>query len=165
MLDQPSRFAENARAYIKRVTEAVTGLTRAGKLISKPDDYFIPFDAAMRRLSAMALYMADSFTTGRYPAEPRSVTVIRAKQLPSYAGSATQAADDITGYLKAGVSVVVLSGDIRRAKLLAEFLNEHGIKCSSVREPHGPAKARRMRHNDRQACRPGWSTRVYAWPC
>ena len=130
VLDQPSRFAENARAYIKRVTEAVTGLTRAGKLISKPDDYFIPFDAAMRRLSAMAFYMADSFTTGRYPAEPRSVTVIRAKQLPSYAGSATQAADDITGYLKAGVSVVVLSGDIRRAKLLAEFLNEHGIKCS-----------------------------------
>ena len=32
VLDQPSRFAENARAYIKRVTEAVTGLTRAGKL-------------------------------------------------------------------------------------------------------------------------------------
>ena len=58
VMDQPSRFSENARAYIKRVTEDVTSLTRAAKLISKPDDYFIPFDAAMRRLGAMALYMA-----------------------------------------------------------------------------------------------------------
>ena len=129
VMDQPARFSENARGYIKRVTEDVTSLSRAGKLISKPDDYFIPFDAAMRRLAALPLYMADSFTAGRYPAEPKSVSVIHAKQLPSYGGSATQAAEDITGYLKANISVVVLAGDMRRAKLLAGFLNERGIKC------------------------------------
>ena len=129
VMDQPSRFSENARAYIKRVTEDVTSLTRAAKLISKPDDYFIPFDAAMRRLGAMALYMADSFTAGRYPVEPRSVNVVRAKQLPSYGGSSTQAADDISGYLKGGFAVAVLAGDMRRAKLLTEFLNGHAVKC------------------------------------
>ena len=130
VMDQPARFSETARSYIKRVTEDVNSLSRAGKLISKPDDYFIPFDAAMRRLSAGALYMADSFTAGRYAAEPRSVAVIHSKQLPSYGGSATQAAEDITGYLKAGISVIVLAGDMRRAKLLAEFLGERGIKCA-----------------------------------
>ena len=130
VMDQPARFSESARGFIKRVTDDVTSLSRAGKLISKPDDYFIPFDAAMRRLSALALYMADSFTAGRYPAEPRSMTSVHAKQLPSYAGSSSQAAEDISGYIRAGVAVVVLAGDMRRAKLLAEFLNEHGVKCS-----------------------------------
>ena len=129
VMDQPARFAEKAREFIKRVTEDVTSLSRAGKLISKPDDYFIPFDAAMRRLGAMALYMADAFTAGRYPVEPRSVTVIHAKQLPSYAGSSSQAAEDISGYMKAGFAVAVLAGDTRRAKLLSEFLNGHGVKC------------------------------------
>ena len=130
VMDQPARFSESVRGFIKRVTDDVTSLSRAGKLISKPDDYFIPFDAAMRRLSALALYMADSFTAGRYPAEPRSMTSVHAKQLPSYAGSSSQAAEDISGYIRAGVAVVVLAGDMRRAKLLAEFLNEHGVKCS-----------------------------------
>ena len=130
VMDQPSRFSENARAYIKRITEDVTSLSRAAKLISKPDDYFVPFDTAMRRLGAMALYLADSFTAGRYPVEPKSVTVLRAKQLPSYAGSSTQAAEDISGYLEGGFSVVVLAGDMRRVKLLAEFLNEHSVKCT-----------------------------------
>ena len=129
VLDQPARFAEAARAYIKRVTEDVTSLSRAGKLLSRPEDYFIPFDAAMRRLGGLRLYMADAFTAGRYAVEPRSVTVIRAKQLPSYGGSANQAAEDIGGYVKAGFSVCVLAGDERRARLLAEFLNEHGVRC------------------------------------
>ena len=80
----------------------------------------------MRRLGAQPLYMADSFTAGRYPLEPKSLVSIPAKQLPSYGGSSSQAADDISGYLKAGFSVCVLAGDMRRAKLLAEFLNERG---------------------------------------
>ena len=130
VLDQPSRFTENARSWIKRVTEDVTSLVSAGKLVSRPDDYYIPLDAALRRLGAQPLYMADSFTAGRYPLEPRSLVSIPAKQLPSYGGSSSQAADDISGYLKAGFSVCVLAGDMRRAKLLAEFLNEHGVKCS-----------------------------------
>ena len=70
VMDQPARFSETARSYIKRVTEDVNSLSRAGKLISKPDDYFIPFDAAMRRLSAGALYMADSFTAGAMRRSP-----------------------------------------------------------------------------------------------
>ena len=129
VLDQPGRFTESARAYIKRVTEDVTSLQSAGKLISKPDDYFIPFDAAMRRLSGLTLYMADSFTAGRYPVEARSITTLKAKQLPSYGGSAKQAAEDVSGYMKGGFGVIVLSGDERRAKLLAEYLGNTGIKC------------------------------------
>ncbi len=130
LLDQPGRFAAAAREYIKGVAENVTSLNRAEKLISRPDDYFIPLDAALRRLAALPLYMADSFTAGRYSPEPRSLTSIPAKQLPSYGGSASQAAEDIGGYVKAGFSVAVLAGDMRRARLLAEFLNSHGVKCS-----------------------------------
>ena len=130
ILDQPGRFAEAARNYIKRVTELVTGLVSAGKLSAVPEDYFTPFDAAMRRLRAMALYMADSFTAGRYAVSPKSIVTVRAKQLPSYAGSASQAAEDLASYRRAGYSVVVLAGDMRRARLLSEYLGERGVQCS-----------------------------------
>ena len=130
VLDQPARFAESARAYIKRVSEDVTGLVNAGRLCSKADDYYLPYDAALRRAGAFPLYMADSFTAVRYPFDPRSVNVLRAKQLPSYAGSASQAAEDISGYLRAGFSVAVLAGDMRRAKLLAGLLDEKGVRCA-----------------------------------
>ena len=99
----PARFAEAARNYIKRVTELVTGLVSAGKLSAVPEDYFTPFDAAMRRLRAMALYMADSFTAGRYAVSPKSIVTVRAKQLPSYAGSASQAAEDLASYPPRGL--------------------------------------------------------------
>ena len=71
--------------------------------------------------------MADAFTAGRTPIEPRTMMSIPAKQLPSYAGNAQTAADDARQLLKAGCSLAVLAGDKRRAEVLCSFLNEHGV--------------------------------------
>ena len=129
LLDQPVRFAERARGYAKELSEDINTLVKAGRLNARGEDFCVPPDRAFRALAGRELYMADSFTAGRYPVEPRSVNVVRAKQLPSYGGSSTQAADDISGYLKGGFAVAVLAGDMRRAKLLTEFLNGHAVKC------------------------------------
>ena len=74
-----------------------------------------------------AVYMADAFTVGRYPVEPKTLVSIPAKQLPSYAGSVKTAAEDVSAYLKQGFRVVVLAGDMRRAELLQSFLKDSGI--------------------------------------
>ena len=127
LLDQPARFAERARNYAKDTAEDVNTLVKAGRLHARGEDFCLPPEKAFRALSSMALYMSDSFTAGRYPAEPRSITSVTAKQLPSYGGSAEQAAEDARHYASGGFKTLVLAGDERRAAILANFLNERGI--------------------------------------
>ena len=127
LLDQPARFAERARTYAKDTAEDVNTLVKAGRLHARGEDFCLPPEKAFRALSSMALYMSDSFTAGRYPAEPRSITSVTAKQLPSYGGSAEQAAEDARHYASGGFKTLVLAGDERRAAILANFLNERGI--------------------------------------
>ena len=79
--------------------------------------------------------MADAFTVGRNPLQPRTLTSIPAKQLPSYAGSAQAAAEDVKLYLKQDYKVVVLAGDERRAKVLQDFFREHEIPALIDKKP------------------------------
>ena len=133
-LDQPNRCAERARDYIKQLNEDVRELQRRGQTAMSADGYYLGFDALTKRLEDWPLYMADAFTLSRNPISPRSITSIPAKQLPSYAGSAQAAADDVAMYLKESYSVVVLAADERRAKVLQEFFDSHGIKALIYRE-------------------------------
>ena len=134
LLDQPVRFAERARSYAKELGEDINTLVKAGRLNARAEDFCLPPDRAFRELAARGLYMADSFTAGRYPAEPKSITNILAKQLPSYGGSAEQAAEDVRHYLSTGFAVLVLSGDARRAAIMASFFDGKGIKARTAGE-------------------------------
>ena len=60
---------------------------------------------------------------------------LTAKQLPSYGGSSQTAADDIAHYQNLGYRVVVLAGDMRRARILCEFLDGHGIHAAAAEHP------------------------------
>ena len=83
ILDQPGRFAEAARNYIKRVTELVTGLVSAGKLSAVPEGLL----HALRRRHAppegpwRCIWRTPS-PPGRYAVSPKSIVTVRAKQLP-----------------------------------------------------------------------------------
>jgi len=130
LLDQPGRCAERAREYAKQLGEDLRELGRRGLTAMSPDSFTLGFDALIRRLEEFPLYLADAFTVGRGPVAPRTLTSVPAKQLPSYAGSAQAAADDVKLYLKQGCRVVVLSADERRARVLLDFFGEHGIPAS-----------------------------------
>ena len=134
LLDQPVRFAERARGYAKELSEDINTLVKAGRLNARGEDFCVPPDRAFRALAGRELYMADSFTAGRYPAEPKTIVNILAKQLPSYGGSAEQAAEDVKHYVSGGFSVLVLSGDERRAAILANFLDQRGVKARTAKE-------------------------------
>ena len=134
LLDQPVRFAERARGYAKELSEDINTLVKAGRLNARGEDFCVLPDRAFRALAGRELYMADSFTAGRYPAEPKTIVNILAKQLPSYGGSAEQAAEDVKHYVSGGFSVLVLSGDERRAAILANFLDQRGVKARTAKE-------------------------------
>lgn len=134
ILDQPSRCAERAREYIKELGADINELNRRGLSAMSADGYYITFDALAHRLTDYPLYMADAFTLSQNPIPPRTITSIPAKQLPSYAGNAQAAADDVQIYIRDGYSVVVLAGDERRAKVLQDMFIERGIDALIYRE-------------------------------
>ena len=134
LLDQPGRCAERARDYFKQLSQDFAELSRRSLVADSPDSFYLSFDSLIKRLDNYPLYMAEAFTVGRCPVAPRTLTSVPAKQLPSYAGSAQAAAEDVKLYLKNGSRVVVLAGDERRAKVLQDFFKEHDIPAL-IREP------------------------------
>ena len=129
IFDQPPRCADRAKGYAKQLSEDIGALNKRGLVGVTAESYRMGFDELCRRLEDFPVYMADAFTVGRYPLEPRTIASIPAKQLPSYAGSAKTAAEDVSVYLKQGYSVVVLAGDLRRAEVLQSFFKDNGIKA------------------------------------
>ena len=126
-IDQPPRCADRARGFVKQLGEDVGELVKRGILATDAPSFRISWEELTGVLSGHAVYMADAFTVGRYPVEPKTLVSIPAKQLPSYAGSVKTAAEDVSAYLKQGFRVVVLAGDMRRAELLQSFLKDSGI--------------------------------------
>ena len=132
--DQPGRCGERARDYTKQLSEDIRELTRRGVLAMSPDAFYLSWEALIKRLEDFPVYMAEAFTVGRSPLPPRTITSIPAKQLPSYAGSAQAAADDVALYLKQDFRVVVLAADERRAKVLQEFFGGKDIRALIYQE-------------------------------
>ena len=127
VLEQPARCAERARDFQKQLQEDLQELQKRGQVAVSADAFSLSWDGAVKRLGDFPLYMTDAFTVGRTPLPPKTLTSIPAKQLPSYAGSAQTAAEDVSLYLKQGYRVLVLAGDERRGKVLQDFFKEHEI--------------------------------------
>lgn len=132
VLSEPARTADKAKGYIKQTSEDVKELNRRGVVAESPDSFYSGWEDACKTLSDFPLFMADAFTVGRYPVEPKTMLSIQAKQLPSYGGSAQTAADDVRLYLKQDYAVTVLAGDLRRAGVLKGFFESHGIQAAVV---------------------------------
>ena len=134
ILDQPARCSEMAKEYIKQLGDDVHEQNRRGAVAMSPDSFYLSFEELVKRLQDFPVYMAEAFTVGRYMLPPRTLTSIPAKQLPSYAGSAQAAAEDVKLYIKQDYRVVVLAADERRAAVLQEFFVSHDIKTLVYKE-------------------------------
>ena len=126
-LDQPGRCMERGRNFEKQLSDDVGELQKKSMIAMSHDAFRLSIEKLMKRLPEFPLYMADAFTVGSTPVPPKTLTSLSAKQLPSYAGSAQAACDDVTAYLRQNYRVVVLAGDERRAKTLQESFHEKGI--------------------------------------
>ena len=128
-LDQPTRCGELARDWQKQLTDELRLLQKDGLCPFEAGSFCFPAEELWKQLDGWPVYAGDAFTLGRGGFRPKTLLSIAAKQLPSYAGNAQAAADDLKIYLKQGDRVVILAGDERRAKVLQSFLREQGTSC------------------------------------
>ena len=66
------------------------------------------YDQLCRRLEDFPFAYLDSFALSAYPAAPRCVLSLMAKQLPSFGASLETAVQDLSHYQSAGFAVLVL---------------------------------------------------------
>ena len=126
-VDQPTRCGEMAKEYSKQLGEDLRALQREGLCPFEAESFCFPPEELWKELAHFPVFAGDAFTLGRGSFQPKTLLSIPAKQLPSYAGNAQAAAEDLKIYLKQNYRVVILAGDERRAKVLQEFLREHGM--------------------------------------
>lgn len=130
IMSEPSKMYERARGYLKQLNEDTKILIESGKLAGPLCAFAESWESICLKLEAFPVVMADSFTVGRYPLEPKRIVSVTAKQLPSYGGSAETAAGDVKSYVQRDFSVVTLASDERRAKLLMDFFENQDIPCA-----------------------------------
>ena len=128
--DQPTRCAELAKEYRKQLGEDLQLIQKDGRGLFQADSFCFPPEELWKKLEDWPLYAGDAFTLGRGSFRPKMLVSIPAKQLPSYAGNAQAAAEDLQIFRKQNYRVVILAGDERRAGVLQAFLKEHGVEAS-----------------------------------
>ncbi len=127
-LSAPNRCGEKAKELADQLREDVKILSEAAVPVQEPEGYLLPWEDAAESLRSFAVVMADAFSAGRYPLEPRCVFNAQARQLPSYGGSIETALSDVNRYLEQGYRAVVLSSDQRRGDILASMLEKNAIR-------------------------------------
>lgn len=127
VMDQPGKCAQRARDFLKQANEDIRLLIEGGTLLGREAQFYATWELVTERLGEWPVVMADTFTVGRYPMAVRTNMSLTAKQLPSYAGSGQQAAEDVRHWLQEGYRCVILAGDERRAKALADILREKDV--------------------------------------
>ncbi len=127
-VDQPTRCGEMAKEYRKQLSDDLKTLQKDGFSPFDADSFCFPPEEIWKELEQYPLYAGDAFTLGRGSFHPKTLLSIPAKQLPSYAGNAQAAAEDLKVYQKQNYRVVILAGDERRAKVLQSFLQERGVQ-------------------------------------
>ncbi|MBP8640904.1 MAG: transcription-repair coupling factor [Oscillospiraceae bacterium] len=129
-LDKPGKITETTVTFFKQHIEDLNILLESGLIYGRTAQFFMPWEMAGEKLRNFDLVMADNFTSGRYPVEPKSIVSATVKQLPSYGGSAETVIEDVKHYVSQKYSVVVLASDKRRAELLCDYFVGKGVKTS-----------------------------------
>ncbi|MEA4955686.1 MAG: transcription-repair coupling factor [Pseudoflavonifractor sp.] len=138
------RFAERGKNYLWQLGEDVTALSENGTLLAELGVYARTPEEFSARISDWPVAYLDSFTSSQYPQRPRTLLSVTAKQLPSYGVSLETAVSDLSHYLSAGYSVVVLAGTEQRCLNLQSLLREQKLRAAVDFQLHAlpePGKA------------------------
>ena len=104
-------------------------LLQAGLVVGELCDFVCQWEDFTRSLSNHTVVYLDTFSGTTYPEDcpPKLLMPMLAKQLPSYAGSLDTAISDLSHYKRLDFGVLVLCGSRRRAELLQQAMNTHGL--------------------------------------
>ena len=129
ILCEPNRLKERAKNYLWQLGEDVSALQEKNILEGSLCRFSAEWEEFLSQMEEYPVVMMDSFTVSNYPLNPRALTSITAKQLPSYGGNLDAAVSDSQDLLRAGYAVVAACQDQRRCDTLAQLLRERGVEC------------------------------------
>ena len=130
VLSDSARVLERARGALMEWREDCEALLEDGLLAGEHSRLMLETGELTARLEEWALCYLDALPTSRYPAPPRTLLSLMAKQLASYGGSLDTAAADMEQYLRGGFAVQVLCTGEGRARNLQTLLQERGVPAA-----------------------------------
>ena len=130
IFDQCARAADRAKTYQWQLEEDMKSLLEQGELDPSCCEPALTFSRLCARLEDWPVIYLDSFTTSGYPAPPRALLSLTAKQLPSFQASPEAAVQDLAHYQSAGFSSLVLVSGEQRALDIQTLLREQKIKAA-----------------------------------
>ena len=130
LISDVPRFMERCKNHLWQVSEDVTALAENGLLLAELGRFCLTGEELTTALDNWPVAYLDSFSSSQYPQRPRQLLPVTAKQLSSYGVSLETAVSDLSHYLSAGFSVVVLSGSEQRCLNLQALLREQKLKAA-----------------------------------
>lgn len=144
LISESPRFQERCKNYLWQLNEDVKALAESGTLLPELGILCRTPEELSARLEQWPVAYLDSFPSSQYPQRPRTLLTVTAKQLPSYGVSLETAVSDLSHYMNAGYSVVVLAGTEQRCLNLQSLLREQKIRSAVDFQLHAlpePGKA------------------------
>ena len=131
ILCDQSSIHRAARTRVEEIGMQLDSLLQGGLVAGELCDYVCQWEDFCENLHRHPLLYLDAFVASAYPESclPHQLLPMTAKQLPGYGGSMETAAGDLQHYQKQNFSCLVLCGSRRRAELLQEMLNSHGLSA------------------------------------
>ncbi len=130
IFSESSRVAERAKNYAWQDQEDRKALLETGVLAppcARPGPDFEQLNALLADWPVVYL---DPFPLSSYPAPPRCLLSVTAKQLPTYGTSLETAVSDLSHYRSAGAETVVLCAGEQRALNLHALLREQKLPAA-----------------------------------
>ncbi len=127
--DSP-RFMERCKNYVWQLGEDVTALGESGTLLPELGRFSLTGEEFAAALDRWPVAYLDAFPHSQYPQSPRALLTVTAKQLSAYGVSLETAVSDLSHYLTAGFSVVVLAGSEQRCLNLQTLLREQNLRTA-----------------------------------
>ena len=129
-LSESGRVSERGEHYLWQLDEDVKTLIEKERLGPKPGAYARRMEELTARLEDWPVVYLDSFAVSGYPARPKTLLSIMAKQLPSFGGSLETAVSDLAHYQRSGYAVTVLVASEQRALNLQGLLREEKVRAA-----------------------------------
>ncbi len=130
VLSDSPRVTERLKGALMEWKEDWEVLLEDGLLAGEFSHLLMESGEFAARLEDWPVCYLDALPTSRYPAPPKTLLALMAKQLASYGGSLDTAAADMEHYLRAKTAVQVLCTGESRAKNLQTLLRERGVTAA-----------------------------------
>ncbi len=130
LFSESSRVAERAKNYLWQLREDTDLLLENGTVAGRLATFARTMEELMAVLADWPVAYLDSFSVSAYPAPPKALLSLLAKQLPSFGASLETAVGDLKHYMDAGYRTVVLVSSEQRALNLQSLMRENKVKAA-----------------------------------